>query len=154
MRGGQRGSPGHQHAVCAAGAVKLVLSDEASFMVMDMLRKNRRPDETSSAQPDRLPVYWKTGTLVGDPPQITSPLHGGTYALRLAQLGRERIACTATTDADVHALYWFVNDAYIGHSAPGQALYWQPPAAGSYTARVGDEHGRSNQRPLGVSLVE
>lgn len=296
-----------------------LLSDEASFMVMDMLRKNPRPDETSGAQPDRLPVYWKTGTswafrdawtagsfgpyvlvvwvgnfdssgnpafvgaeaaaplffqiidalradrphmaepirhmpanlkrvaiclasgalptpwcpqrgwtwfipgkspirvdnvyrpLViddasglpacppyagkrthvtvyefwpsdlqqvfvqagiprrkppqnpdcrnagtpqGDPPQITSPLRGSTYALRLAQLGQERIAFTATTDADVHALYWFVNDAYVGHSAPGQALYWQPPTAGSYTVRVVDEHGRSDQRPLGVSLVE
>ena len=58
------------------------------------------------------------------------------------------------TDADVHVLYWFVNDAYIGRSAPGQALYWQPPTAGSYTVRVVDEHGRSDQRPLGVSLVE
>ena len=296
-----------------------LLSDEASFMMMDMLRKNPRPDETSGAQPDRLPVYWKTGTswafrdawtagsfgpyvlvvwvgnfdssgnpafvgaeaaaplffqiidalraerphmaepirhmpanlkrvaiclasgalptpwcpqrgwtwfipgkspirvdnvyrpLViddasglpacppyagkrthvtvyefwpsdlqqvfvqagiprrkppqnldcrnagtpqGDPPQITSPLRGSTYALRLAQLGQERIAFTATTDADVHALYWFVNDAYVGRSAPGQALYWQPPTAGSYTVRVVDEHGRSDQRPLGVSLVE
>ncbi|HEV2681587.1 MAG TPA: penicillin-binding protein 1C, partial [Rhodanobacter sp.] len=39
-----------------------MLSDEASFMVMDMLRKNPRPDETTGAQPSRLPVYWKTGT--------------------------------------------------------------------------------------------
>ncbi len=56
--------------------------------------------------------------------------------------------------ADVHALNWFVNDAYIGRSAPGQLLYWQSPTAGSYAVRVVDEHGRSDQRPLGVSLVE
>jgi penicillin-binding protein 1C len=31
-------------------------------MVMDMLRQNPRPDETTGAQPSRLPVYWKTGT--------------------------------------------------------------------------------------------
>lgn len=65
-----------------------------------------------------------------------------------------RVGAAATTDADVHALYWLVNDAYVGRSAPGQALYWQPPTAGSYTVRVVDEHGRSDQRPLGVSLVE
>ncbi|MEO9215059.1 MAG: penicillin-binding protein 1C, partial [Rhodanobacter sp.] len=39
-----------------------MLSDEASFMVMDMLRQNPRPDETTGAQPSRQPVYWKTGT--------------------------------------------------------------------------------------------
>lgn len=296
-----------------------MLSDEASFMVMDMLRKNPRPDETTGAQPSRLPVYWKTGTswafrdawtagsfgpyvLVvwvgnfdsagnpafvgaeaaaplffqiidalraerpqlsepirhmpanlkrvqiclasgdlpnqwcpqkgmtwfipgkspirvsnvhrpvviddasgqpvcppyagkrthvevyefwpsdlqhvfaqagiprrkppqnvdcknagmpdGDPPQITSPLRGSTYAMRLAQLGQERIAFVATTDADAHALYWFVNDAYVGRSAPGESLFWQPQTAGSYSVRVVDDHGRSDQRPLNVGLVE
>ena len=296
-----------------------MLSDEASFMVMDMLRQNPRPDETTGAQPDRLPVYWKTGTswafrdawtagsfgpyvMVvwvgnfdstgnpafvgveaaaplffqiidalraerphlaepvrhmpanlkrvqiclasgqlpnqwcpqrgwtwfipgkspirvsnvhrpvviddatgqpacppyagkhthvevyefwpsdlqqvfaqagiprrkppqnpdcraagapdGDPPQITSPLRGNTYALRLQQRGQERIALIATSDADAHALYWFVNDAYIGSSAPGRSLFWQPQTAGHYGLRVVDDHGRADQRPLEVSLVE
>ncbi|HWX66510.1 MAG TPA: penicillin-binding protein 1C [Rhodanobacter sp.] len=296
-----------------------MLSDEASFMVMDMLRKNPRPDETTGAQPSRLPVYWKTGTswafrdawtagsfgpyvLVvwvgnfdstgnpafvgadaaaplffqvidalhagretlsepirhmpanlkrvqiclasgdlpnqwcpqkgmtwfipgkspirvsnvhrpvviddasgepacppyagkrthvevyefwpsdlqqvfaqagiprrkppqnvscsnagipdGDPPQITSPLRGSTYAMRLVQLGQERIAFVATTDADTHALYWFVNDAYVGRSVPGESLFWQPQTAGSYNVRVVDDHGRNDQRPLTIGLVE
>jgi len=39
-----------------------MLSEEASFMVMDMLRQNPRPDDALPAQPSRLPVYWKTGT--------------------------------------------------------------------------------------------
>jgi len=47
----------------AAGAH--VLSEEASFMVLDMLRQNPRPDDTMIAQPGRLPVYWKTGTSWG-----------------------------------------------------------------------------------------
>jgi len=42
-----------------------VLSEEASFMVLDMLRQNPRPDDTLVAQPGRLPVYWKTGTSWG-----------------------------------------------------------------------------------------
>src|SRR5262249_2681514 len=41
------------------------LSDEASFMVLDMLRQNPRPDDTLVTQPGRLPVYWKTGTSWG-----------------------------------------------------------------------------------------
>lgn len=65
-----------------------------------------------------------------------------------------RCVSHATGAAGVLALHWFVNDAYVGHSAPGQALYWRPPTAGSYTVRVVDEHGRSDQRALGVSLVQ
>ena len=42
-----------------------VLSDAATFMVMDMLRQNPRPDDTALAQPGKLPVYWKTGTSWG-----------------------------------------------------------------------------------------
>jgi penicillin-binding protein 1C len=94
------------------------------------------------------------GAPDGDPPQITSPLRGSTYAMRLTQLGQERIAFIATTDADAHALYWFVNDAYVGRSSAGESLFWQPQAAGSYNVRVVDDHGRSDQRPLGVSLIE
>ena len=39
-----------------------VLSEEASFMTLDMLRQNPRPDDSAIAQPGGLPVYWKTGT--------------------------------------------------------------------------------------------
>lgn len=105
-------------------------------------------------KPPQNPDCAKAGAPDGDPPQITSPLRGSTYAMRLTQLGQERIAFIATTDADTHALYWFVNDAYVGRSAPGESLLWQPQTAGNYNVRVVDDHGRSDQRPLGVSLVE
>jgi len=42
-----------------------MLSEEASFMVLDMLRQNPRPDDAAIAQPGVLPVYWKTGTSWG-----------------------------------------------------------------------------------------
>jgi penicillin-binding protein 1C len=42
-----------------------MLSDEASFMVLDMLRQNPRPEDATIAQPGSLPVYWKTGTSWG-----------------------------------------------------------------------------------------
>lgn len=44
-----------------SGGTRL-LSEEASFMVMDMLRQNPRPDDAVAAQATRLTVYWKTGT--------------------------------------------------------------------------------------------
>jgi penicillin-binding protein 1C len=295
-----------------------VLSEESSFMVMDMLRQNPRPDETTGAQPDRLPVYWKTGTswgfrdawtagsfgpyvlvvwignfdgssnpafvgvdaaaplffqmvdalraaqprmaepvhhmpahlkrveiclasgdlpnqwcpqrgmtwfipgkspirvsqvhrpvviddatgqpacppyagkqthievyefwpselqrvfvqagiprrtpprndacvlsgIDGEPPSITSPLRGSIYALRMKTESQDHVAFSANADASVRAMYWFVNDAYIGRSAPGEPLFWQPAAAGNYEVRVVDDRGRSDVRPLGVTLVD
>lgn len=104
--------------------------------------------------PPRNPACVDAGQPDGDPPRITSPLRGSTYALRLKQLGSERIAFSASADAGAHALFWFVNDAYVGRSVPGQSLFWQPNHMGSYTVRVVDDRGRSDQRPLDVSLVE
>ena len=39
-----------------------LISPDASFMVMDILRQHVRPDETTGAQPIQAPIYWKTGT--------------------------------------------------------------------------------------------
>lgn len=42
-----------------------LLSEEASFMTLDMLRQHRRPGDTLAQAPGSLPVYWKTGTSWG-----------------------------------------------------------------------------------------
>ena len=94
------------------------------------------------------------GVAVGEPPRITSPLRGSIYTMRLNKQGDDRIGFSANGDAAVRQLYWFVNDAYIGHSAPGELLFWDAPGAGNYSVRVVDDRGQSDQRALGVSLVE
>ncbi len=104
--------------------------------------------------PPQNPDCEGAGQPMGDPPRITSPLRGSSYAMRLRQPEQQQIAFSATADADTHALYWFVNDAYIGRSTPGVSLFWQPQTAGHYAVRVVDDHGRGDQRPLDVSLVE
>ncbi len=104
--------------------------------------------------PPAAPDCQGAGQVAGDPPRITSPLRGSTYTLRLARAGQQRIALTATSDADVRQLYWFVDDAYVGRSEPGQTLFWQPDTAGRFVVRVVDDQGRADQRPLGVELDE
>ncbi|MCW2106238.1 UNVERIFIED_ORG: penicillin-binding protein 1C [Rahnella aquatilis] len=42
-----------------------LLSEEASFITLDMLRQHRRPGDTLAQAPSSLPVYWKTGTSWG-----------------------------------------------------------------------------------------
>ena len=85
---------------------------------------------------------------------MTSPLRGGIYTVRAHREGDERIALGATVDADVKSLYWFVDEAFVGSAAPGEALFWQPAAAGPYTVRVVDDHGRFDSRALRIAAIE
>ena len=104
--------------------------------------------------PPRNPACGDAGQAVaGDPPRITSPLRGSTYTMRARSAADTRIAFSATTDASAHTLYWFVDNAYVGSSAPARTLFWQPVAAGNYTVRVADDQGRADQRPLAVGLA-
>lgn len=105
-------------------------------------------------KPPQNPACRDAGRPDGDPPQITSPLRASTYAMRLHQDQPTPIAFSATADADTHALYWFVDDAYAGQGTPGNSLFWQPRNAGSYRVRVVDDHGRSDERTLAVTLVQ
>lgn len=44
---------------------KKLLSNEARFMVLDILSQNKRPDETTTAIKSPFPIAWKTGTSSG-----------------------------------------------------------------------------------------
>jgi penicillin-binding protein 1C len=105
-------------------------------------------------KPPRAEGCADAGRPDGAAPRITSPLRGSAYVLRLKEQAKERLALNATTDADARALYWFVDDAYVGRSAPGEPLYWQPVQAGQFRVRAVDDRGRSDERPLDVRLVE
>ena len=105
-------------------------------------------------KPPQNPSCANAGALEGSPPQITSPLRGSSYVMRVSRQDRQSIALNAVTDADVRTLYWFVDGAFAGGGKPGESLFWQPASAGSYRLRVVDDHGRSDERPLEVKLVE
>lgn len=105
-------------------------------------------------KPPQNPACANAGEVEGAAPQISSPLRGSAYVMRLKQLGNEPIAFNASADADAHALYWFVDDSYVGRSAPGDPLYWQPLVAGEFRVRAVDDHGRSDERPLDIKLGE
>lgn len=86
-------------------------------------------------------------------PTITSPQAGVTYSLRAAAAGKQTLGLTATTDADARAVYWFVDDRFVGKSGPSQPLFWTL-RPGRYVVRAVDDHGRSDARDLSVAVVE
>lgn len=93
----------------------------------------------------------------GDAPRITSPVRGAAYTVRARRsdsANDARIAFSATVDAGVREVYWFVDDGYVGAAQAGETLFWQPLAAGAHVARVVDDHGRSETRELRVVAVD
>ncbi|HLY06007.1 MAG TPA: hypothetical protein VKR31_09690, partial [Rhizomicrobium sp.] len=104
-------------------------------------------------KPPQNPACANAGAWQGTSPEITSPSRGSAYVIRFAQSAHQPVAFSAVADADARVLYWFVNESYVGRSAPGEALYWQAPNAGDYRVRVVDDHGRSDERPLSLALA-
>ena len=87
-------------------------------------------------------------------PAITSPLRGVEYRLGDGRLGSNTVPLIATASAEIHKLFWFINDSYVGDSLPGYVFAWKPSRGGKFLLRVIDEQGRADVRELQVSLIE
>jgi penicillin-binding protein 1C len=88
----------------------------------------------------------------GNPPQITSPQTGVAYSYRAVEQKPAPLAFSAVTDADVHAVYWFLDERFVGRSGGGQPLFW-PPRPGKFMLRAVDDQGRSDARPISVQII-
>lgn len=106
----------------------------------------RKPPEASGCA--------DAGESLGESPRISSPSRGSTYTMRLTQPERARIALNGSADADARALYWFVDDSYIGRANPGEPIFWHPTSAGHFRIRAVDDHGRSDERQVDVALTQ
>lgn len=89
----------------------------------------------------------------GVPPIITSPQAGVVYNLRSRKKGDSRIPFTAVTDADAKAVYWFLNQNYVGRSKSGEPFF-VTPQAGEYVVRAVDDRGRSDLRDVSIQVVD
>lgn len=98
---------------------------------------------------------------LGSAPMITQPYRATRYRIRFGRdpragaadpSAREQpgIALAATTDADARSVFWFADGAFIGESASGRAIAWQPARAGRVVLRAVDEHGRGDEREVVV----
>ncbi len=82
-------------------------------------------------------------------PQIVSPLRAVTYTTRISN----PVAISLKAEGHRGKLYWFANEAFLGHANAGEGLAWQPPRAGRFVLRAVDEAGQADSRDINVEVV-
>lgn len=87
---------------------------------------------------------------LGIAPLITSPLKNTTYAIRESEKNKNKIVFSATTDADVQTLYWFIDDEFIGSSKPFNSIEYFPTKSGRFYINVVDDHGRVDRQSVNI----
>lgn len=105
--------------------------------------------------PRKLPPPFLPGedpertSRIGTPPVITSPSSDTSYSVLTHPGAPHSLPLTARTDADTHALYWFINKEFIGRASPSIPIEWTMKP-GTHTATLVDDLGRSASRTFTV----
>ena len=88
----------------------------------------------------------------GIAPKIVSPMSKTEYFMSPSETMFNNLPLKATVDADVNEIYWFVDQQFIGRSAPGETQFWslQP---GTFQIGVVDDKGRTDTRKVTVGLA-
>lgn len=134
---------------CSAGAN--TREEIIEFWNSDMLRLFREAGMPRRVPPN-LPAECSNQNTQRqeDKPQITSPLRGVAYTIRLSK--PETIALKASRRAQ-STIYWFADNGFIAKSEAGVAMAWSPQKAGHFILRAVDESGQSDSREVVVEFV-
>ena len=135
--------------VCGAGAN--TREEIIEFWSSDMLRLFREAGMPRRVPPT-LPAECSNNRnqVIDDKPQITSPLRGVAYTIRLSK--PETIALKASRGGQ-GAIYWFADNGFIAKSEAGVGIAWSPQKAGHYLLRAVDNTGQSDSREVVVEFV-
>lgn len=124
------------------------------FWPSDMLAIFQQAGLPRRMPPARSPRCAGDGDDSGIPPQITSPLRGVTYTLRLSKADEQSVPLLATVDASTSEVYWFAGEQYLGKAPRGRPLTWSPANPGHYVLRAVDDAGRSDSRDVTISIAQ
>jgi penicillin-binding protein 1C len=85
----------------------------------------------------------------GNKPMIISPRSYMKYVINGSKKEVQSLALKANVDNDVRELFWFLNNEYLGKSAPDDSLTWKLKN-GKHLIKVVDDHGRFDQTEIEV----
>lgn len=128
------------------------------FWPSDLLETLRRAGIHKPPLPP-LKSYCRTGRTAGQgqqaeaAPVITSPSPHLSYSVRVGDAQPSPLSFIASAEGGVETLYWFVDGALVGSSAPSTPLYWAPKP-GRFTLRVVDDKARAQSMTLDVQAAE
>lgn len=124
------------------------------FWPSDMLAIFQQAGLPRRVPPARSPRCADAADDRGTPPEITSPLRGVTYTLRLSKTDEQTVPLQATVDASASEVFWFAGEQYLGKAQNGRPLPWQPANPGHYVLRAVDDAGRSDSRDVTISIAQ
>jgi len=120
------------------------------FWDADMLRLFREAGMPRRPPPDLPQNCYGASQNSNDQPQITSPLRGVTYTIRLSK--PETIALRANRGGQ-STIYWFANDSFIDKSEAGAAVAWTPNQSGQFILRAVDAQGQADSREVQIEFI-
>lgn len=120
------------------------------FWPTDLLKIFKQAGIQRRVPPDYDPNCSTIANL-GMSPQITSPQTELSYIMQANAPQKTQIPLAAVTDADVHLIYWFVNEIFVGKTTPDRPFLWTAKA-GKFIVRVVDDHGLSDAREVNIQV--
>jgi penicillin-binding protein 1C len=110
-------------------------SDLLALFKMAGLPRKLPPPFLPGEDPDRT-------SRIGTPPVITSPASDTSYSIPTQSRSTHELPLTARTDADTHAVYWFIDKEFIGRALASLPIEWNMKP-GTHAATIVDDLGRS-----------
>lgn len=102
----------------------------------------------------RIPPLYESdcslNTNLGLKPQINSLQKDVVYISATQGSKNLKIPLSAVVDMDVHMLYWFANNTFLGTSSPMLPFFWEGKP-GKFVIRVVDDHGLSDAKDITIS---
>ena len=85
-------------------------------------------------------------------PNIMSPMSNTEYLMSPGETLFNNLPLKATVDADVNEVYWFVDEQFIGRSAPQETQFWSLEP-GTFQIGVIDDKGRSSSKTVKIGVA-
>lgn len=140
-------------AACPSDAPANTHIEVFEFWSSDLLKLFEQAKIPKKMPPNTNHCLEHASTPTHEELRITSPSEYITYTLNHATLPTQFIPLSVTADAQIQTIYWFVNNAYIGHASAKESFEWHPIQQGNYYIQAIDDKGNVDEKRISVTLM-